>query len=66
MYLFEDTIKNNIKFGKPDASDEEIIAAAKAAQGQGDPQAGLRQDTGLYRHTTDLEGFGDAHKQHLL
>ena len=32
VYLFRDTIKNNIKFGKPNASDEEIIAAAKAAQ----------------------------------
>ena len=32
VYLFEDTIKNNIKFGKPDATDEEVIAAAKAAQ----------------------------------
>ena len=32
VYLFEDTIKNNIKFGKPDASDAEVIAAAKAAQ----------------------------------
>ena len=32
VYLFEDTIKNNIKFGKPDATDEEIIAVAKAAQ----------------------------------
>ena len=32
VYLFEDTVKNNIKFGKPDATDEEVIAAAKAAQ----------------------------------
>ena len=32
VYLFEDTIKNNIKFGKPDASGAEVIAAAKAAQ----------------------------------
>ena len=32
VYLFEDTIKNNIKFGKPDATDAEVIAAAKAAQ----------------------------------
>lgn len=32
VYLFRDTIKNNIKFGKPNASDEEIIAAAKAAR----------------------------------
>jgi subfamily B ATP-binding cassette protein MsbA len=29
--LFNDTIKNNIRYGRPDASDEEIIAAAKAA-----------------------------------
>lgn len=29
--LFSDTIKNNIKMGKPDATDEEVIAAAKAA-----------------------------------
>lgn len=30
VYLFRDTIKNNIKFGRPDAADEQIIAAAKA------------------------------------
>lgn len=29
--LFNDSIKNNICFGKPDATDEEIIAAAKVA-----------------------------------
>lgn len=32
IYLFEDTIENNIKFGKEDATKEEIIAAAKKAQ----------------------------------
>lgn len=31
VYLFRDTIGNNIRFGKPDATKEEIIAAAKAA-----------------------------------
>ena len=31
VYLFEDTIENNIKFGKPEASDEEMVAAAKKA-----------------------------------
>ncbi|HJP17032.1 MAG TPA: ABC transporter ATP-binding protein [Nitrospinota bacterium] len=31
IILFNDTAKNNIKFGKPDASDEEIIEAAKRA-----------------------------------
>lgn len=32
VYLFRDTVKNNIKFGSPDATDEQIIAAAKAAR----------------------------------
>jgi len=30
-FLFSDTIKNNIKFGKEDATDEEVIEAAKNA-----------------------------------
>lgn len=32
IYLFEDTILNNIRFAKPDASLEEVRAAAKAAR----------------------------------
>ena len=31
VYLFADTIENNIKFGKPDASHEEVVEAAKRA-----------------------------------
>ena len=31
VYLFHDTIRNNICFGKPDASEEEMILAAKKA-----------------------------------
>ena len=31
VYLFEDTIENNIRFGRPDASREEVIQAAKMA-----------------------------------
>lgn len=31
VYLFQDTIANNIAFGKPDATHEEIVAAAKKA-----------------------------------
>jgi len=31
VYLFEDTIANNIRFGRPDASMEDVIAAAKKA-----------------------------------
>lgn len=32
VYLFNDTIANNIKFGNPDATYEDIIAAAKKAR----------------------------------
>ena len=31
VYLFEDTIANNIRFGKPEASQEEVIEVAKKA-----------------------------------
>ena len=31
VYLFADTIENNIKFGHPDATHEQVVAAAKAA-----------------------------------
>ena len=31
VYLFADTIENNIKFGRPDASHDEVISAAKKA-----------------------------------
>jgi len=37
-FLFSDTIKNNIKFGKEDATDEEILAAAKMAVVDGNIQ----------------------------
>ena len=32
VYLFDDTIKNNIKFGKPDATDDEVIKVSKLAR----------------------------------
>lgn len=32
VYLFQDTIKNNIRFGKANATDAEIMAAAEKAQ----------------------------------
>jgi ATP-binding cassette subfamily B multidrug efflux pump len=31
-FLFSDTVMNNIRYGRPDASDEEVIAAAKLAR----------------------------------
>lgn len=32
VYLLQDTIRDNIRFGRPDATEEEIVAAAKAAR----------------------------------
>ena len=32
VYLFNDTIMNNIRFGKPDATEEEVYEAARKAQ----------------------------------
>ena len=32
VYLFNDTIENNIKFGRPSASHEEVVQVAKAAR----------------------------------
>ena len=32
VFVFSDTIRNNLAFGKPEASDEEIVGVAKAAQ----------------------------------
>lgn len=32
VYLFRDTVRNNIRFGSPNATEEQIIAAAKAAR----------------------------------
>src|SRR5699024_9758349 len=31
VYLFADTVENNIKFGRPNATHEEVVAAAKKA-----------------------------------
>ena len=31
VYLFNDTVENNIRFGRPDATHEQVVAAAKAA-----------------------------------
>ena len=31
VYLFSDTVENNIKFGRPDATHQQVVAAARAA-----------------------------------
>ena len=30
-FLFDESIRENIRLGKPDATDDEVVAAAKAA-----------------------------------
>lgn len=32
VYLFEDTVKNNIAFGNPNATEKEVVAAARSAR----------------------------------
>ena len=32
VYLFNDTVENNIRFGRPEATHEEVMAAARAAR----------------------------------
>jgi ABC-type multidrug transport system fused ATPase/permease subunit len=32
VYVFSDTLRNNLAFGKPDATDQEVVEVAKAAQ----------------------------------
>ena len=32
VFIFSDTIRNNVAYGRPEATEEEIVAAAKAAQ----------------------------------
>lgn len=39
VFLFPDTIRENIRYGKPDATDEEVYAAAKQAEIWDDIQA---------------------------
>jgi len=57
VYLFRDTVRANIAFGKPGASEDEIIAAAKAACAHdfimGFP---LGYDTPVGEHGTQLSG----------
>ncbi len=57
VYLFRDTIRENIAFGKPGSTDVEIIAAAKAACAHdfiiGFP---LGYDTPVGEHGTQLSG----------
>ena len=31
VYLFQDSVENNIKFGCPEATHEQVVAAARAA-----------------------------------
>jgi ATP-binding cassette, subfamily B, bacterial MsbA len=57
VYLFRDTIRENIAFGKPGATDAEIIAAAKAACAHDFIMSfPLGYDTPVGEHGTQLSG----------
>lgn len=57
VYLFRDTIRENIAFGKPGATDAEIISAAKAACAHDFIMSfPLGYDTPVGEHGTQLSG----------
>jgi subfamily B ATP-binding cassette protein MsbA len=57
VYLFRDTIRENIAFGKTGASESEIVAAAKAACAHGFIMGfPLGYDTPVGEHGTQLSG----------
>jgi len=57
VYLFRDTIRNNIAFGKAGATDEEIVDAAKAACAHDFIMSfPLGYDTPVGEHGTQLSG----------
>lgn len=57
VYLFRDTIRENIAFGRPGASDEEIVNAAKAACAHDFIMSfPLGYDTPVGEHGTQLSG----------
>ncbi|MFI8092675.1 ABC transporter ATP-binding protein [Streptomyces sp. NPDC086080] len=56
-FLFSDTVRNNIAYGRPDATDEQITAAARAAQADrfiSELPDGY--DTGVGEHGLTLSG----------
>jgi len=57
VYLFRDTIRNNIAFGRPGASEDEIVDAAKAACAHDFIMSfPLGYDTPVGEHGTQLSG----------
>ncbi len=57
VFLFNDTVKENIRIGKPEATDEEIIAAAQAARADEFIRALPRgYDTNIGEHGGKLSG----------
>ncbi|MBO6230807.1 MAG: peptidase domain-containing ABC transporter [Ruminiclostridium sp.] len=56
-FLFADTIKNNLKLGNPDVTDDEIINACKLANADEYISAlPLGYDTPIYENGSDLSG----------
>ena len=58
-FLFQTTIEDNLRYGKPDATDDEIVAAAKAAY----IHERITQLPDGYATLVGERGFGLSHRR---
>lgn len=70
VYLFQDTIRDNIRFGKPGATDEEVIGSSRESllpRFHHAPAAGIRHDGGRRRlHALRRREAAHIHRRAIL
>jgi subfamily B ATP-binding cassette protein MsbA len=64
-FLFPDTVANNIRMGKPDATDDEVVAAAKAANIHAEIMEMERGYDTLLARRKDGRGISVGQKQRI-